>query len=310
MGGALDSAGGFLGLSDGPKAPKGNFDNAALMRLVDSGAIGEDAAYSGNLGKMLRGERSIEEVMTHAGGAGGGADAWLGALAANPVAGSRMATSEVQNNPLYAQMFGQGGLMSQYGDQLKQNMSQGLTPEDKTMYGQASGDIARQFGQSENRLSQNLASRGLSNSGAAGAMFSGLAGNQNEMLAKAQQDIMQQRFQNTMQQMGQMNQLAQTAGGLQQQQFGRQLAGAEHRQQGLTSAAGLTTQANQGQNAYQMQAADWEQKNKPANFMDYTVGGMGSSLYNVNAAPGTFAQSFAGGAGAGAGKAMGAGMVK
>ncbi len=176
-------------------------------------------------------------------------------LATNPVTGGKLASYGVQNDPLL-----QGGLDTEKG-QLQQGQSlfgnqsgildklqnQGyqLKPEDQSLYGQASGNIARQFGQQGNKASANLAMRGLSNSGAAGATFSGLAGNQNEMLAQAQQQIMQQRFQNTMQQVGQqqqfMNQLnsqnnqmagkyADTAGQYQGQEYNQNLAGIENQQ--------------------------------------------------------------------------------
>lgn len=165
--------------------------------------------------------------------------------------GSQFATEQVQKNPILGQLFGQQGLMGQEIGKEQELQKQGfnLTPEDKTMYGQMSGDIARQFGQQSEKAAQNLASRGLSSSGAAGAAFSGLAGNQNEMLAQAQQQIAQQRFQNTMKQIGQqqqfIGQLGGQAGQAINQQFGRQLAGAQEQRAGLESAAGL--QQKQGQ---------------------------------------------------------------
>lgn len=111
---------------------------------------------------------------------------------ANP----NQASMDVQNNPIQGQLYGQGGALSQamaqYGQE--QNQGYGLTAGDQTAYGQASGQIANQFGQSQQGLAQSLASRGLSDSGAAGAAFSNSFGNQNEQLAGLQTQIAQQRM--------------------------------------------------------------------------------------------------------------------
>lgn len=110
--------------------------------------------------------------------------------------------SQVANQGFAKNLYGAGGLNDRLSDEEQKLASQGfsLTPEDRSSYGQTSGDIARQFGQQEQDVSKSLAKRGLASagSGAAGAAYSGLAGNKNEMLAKAQTDIAQKRYQDTM----------------------------------------------------------------------------------------------------------------
>ncbi len=112
-----------------------------------------------------------------------------------------LADKGVQNSALTRDVYGEGGLQGQLAKEQSQLANQGfqLTQDDRTAYGQAAGDIARQFGQQEQDLTSSLARRGLAGaaSGAAGAAFSGLAGNKNEMLAKAQMDIAQKRYQDT-----------------------------------------------------------------------------------------------------------------
>lgn len=134
-------------------------------------------------------------------------------------------TEDVMNNAILGRTFGKGGLQEQtLGDLSKARgeeadlSSRGfsLTPDDHEAYGQASGDIARMFGQSEQDLSQSLANRGLSQgpSGAAGAAFSGLQGNKQEQLAKAQTNIANQRMQNNLARLNSTRQFMSQLGGL------------------------------------------------------------------------------------------------
>lgn len=156
------------------------------------------------------------------------------ALATDPTTAGIFASEQVRSDPTFSKVYGQGGeydkslgqidkYRSNEANQLGrinklQDQGYQLTPGDNSMYGQAAGNVTRQFGQQGNQAAASLRARGLGNSGAAGATFSGLAGNQNEMLAKAQQDIMQQRFANTQQQLGQMQSLYSTQAGQTQQQ--------------------------------------------------------------------------------------------
>lgn len=114
--------------------------------------------------------------------------------------------SDVQNNPLQSMLFGQGGQMEQTNQRVNDLASKGysLQPEDYEAYGQASGNIARMFGGQEQGLAQDMANRGLSNSGVAGAQFSGMYGNKQEQLAGLQTQIAQNRMQMNQQRLGQM----------------------------------------------------------------------------------------------------------
>lgn len=114
----------------------------------------------------------------------------------------------VQNGALTSGTFGKGGILDQTNQQESQQANQpwALTDQDKSAYGQISGDIARQFGQSDQSMSQALSDRGLSNSGVAGAAFSGAQGSKMEQLAGAQQKIANDRMQTNMQRLGQTQQ--------------------------------------------------------------------------------------------------------
>lgn len=292
FGNAANSGMGFLGADNGAKAPGGQFSNPALSALNSGAGLYNGGEWANDLqdqmAKYGQGQGTANDVL--------GLDKTFqdtGArselqdqLATGAMTGSRFATDQVQSNPILGGLYGQGGQLNQAEDKLSQLNSQGfeLKPEDQTLYGQESGNIARQFGQQGNKVASDLASRGLSNSGAAGASFSGLAGNQNEMLAQAQQQIAQQRFQNTMGQIGQyqnfVNSMGANAGGAINQQYGRQLAGAQNRKQGLEQTASLQGGANDSQNKYGLAAAGFNEQNKPANFMDYATSGLGQRVQN------------------------------
>lgn len=277
MGEALKSAGGLLGFDTGPKAPQADFSNpalAALNQYSTNNPMGQSAAQvQGN---------SVEQQ---------GLGQMLGQL-----------------------QSGQGLQQSQTGQLDKlQNQGFNLTPGDQTMYGQESGNIARQFGQQGNQAASNLASRGLSNSGAAGATFSGLSGNQNEMLSQAQQNIAQQRFQNTMSQIGQTQNFLGALNGQNNQAAGNyasqgenDIANTNAANVGAMSAAGQG-QLNQNNTVanYGINAANFEQQNKPQNFMDIKQGAATSALGAGSTSVGKQAgQNIAGGMGGGAAKAL------
>lgn len=166
------------------------------------------------------------------------------------------ATSQIQNNPLLSQLFGQKGTMARTGQEEQDLASRGfsLKPEDYEAYGQGAGNIARQFGQSEQSLAQSLSDRGLSNSGAAGASFSGLQGNKNEQLGGLQRQIANDRMNMNMQRLGQtrnfLGQLGQQASGNINDQFNRELAGSNAANDAAAQRAQLGMQylgAQQGQ---------------------------------------------------------------
>lgn len=286
MGGVADSLGGFLGLSDGQKAPASKTGNTG------SEVLGQQADYYQNpqsmqmLQKWANGDIDTGRLINEAGSYGPQRSEAVNALATNPLTGTKFATQQVQDNPILGQLFGdKGGLTSQMGI-LNNLQNQGfqLKPEDITQYGQTSGNIARMFGQAGNQASQSLSDRGLASapSGAAGAMFSGLQGNQNEQLAQAQQNIMQQRFQNTQNQIAQqqsfISQLGNQGANAINQQYDRQLSGVQAQKQGLGMGASAQNSSNAAENKAAYDAANFENANKPINFMDAFTQGMNNDL--------------------------------
>lgn len=212
------------------------------------------------------------------------------------LAGTQMATDAVQGNAITGKLYGSGGLQDQLQSQGNDLASRGysLQQPDYEAYGQASGDIARQFGQQEQDTSKMLAQRGLggASSGAAGAAFSGLAGNKNEMLAKAQTDIAQKRMQDTQQRL-QANQQLQASLGAQGNaaigdQFNRQLQGRQQKGSELQTAM----QGEQNINNQNAAAQEQTNQNKSKNIGDALGQGMYSSGQQIGASPGTGASSF------------------
>ena len=248
--------------------------NTPLDTLNAQESIFNSPAYTQALANYAQGQGTSGDVFNKA--SGPEQMGLMNALATGSTTGSRYATEQVQNNPILGQLFGDKGLFGKEiaKEQDLQNQGFQLKPEDVSLYGQTSGNIARQYGQAGNDLSRQLAARGLSSapSGAAGAQFSGLLGSQNEQLARAQQDIMQQRFQNTQNQIAQQQnmiaQLGQQGAQDIQQQYGRQLSGAQQQTSGLQAAAQLQNQRNAAANQAAGQQAAFQQANKPMNFGD------------------------------------------
>lgn len=155
--------------------------------------------------------------------------------ALDPLKSSQIATDQVQSNPLLAAMFGKDGTLARTGAE-EQNLAErgfNLKPEDYEAYGQASDNLARQFGHSEQNLGQMLASRGLSQSPMAAQGFSGLMGNKNEQLAQSQRKIADDRMNMNLQRLGQTRNFLATMGqqgaNAIQQQYGRQLGSEQAR---------------------------------------------------------------------------------
>lgn len=205
------------------------------------------------------------------------------------------ATGQVQNNAILGGLFGQGGQLQQAENQVTDLTNNGfnLNNTDKTAYGEAAGNIARQFGQNEQSLSQSLANRGLSNSGIAGQEFSNSLGNKNEQLAGLQTQIAQNRMQMNQQRLAQtqnfMGQLGQQGQNAIQGQFGRNLQGQQFsndvNQQKFANNMGILG-ATQGQGNEQF--SQYQQSQKPGDF----AAGLGSAL----AIGGTAAKMSGGGA--------------
>jgi hypothetical protein len=175
------------------------------------------------------------------------------AVALDPMSGSKMAEDAVKDNTLLQGLFGKGALnqrlIGEEEDLAKNGFN--LNQQDRTAYGQASGDIARQYAQQDTDITKQLARRGLasSGSGAAGAAFSGAAGNKYEQLAKMQTDIADKRYNANMERLNQtrsqINSLAGLGQQAQQAQFGRQLQGVQARRDYQTKGAALQQAANE-----------------------------------------------------------------
>lgn len=118
-------------------------------------------------------------------------------LFVDPQTAGLAAAQQVQSNPLLSGMFAKGGIQDQRQAQEQQLASRGysLQPEDYEAYGQASDQIARQYGGMENSLGQALANHGLSAGGGGAAVaYSGLQGNKLEQLGNQQRQIAQARM--------------------------------------------------------------------------------------------------------------------
>lgn len=235
-----------LGLS-GAQGDYYNPSNPALNQMNQDNQSVQDSSFQGLQDQYAQGNMSMGDAIGNS-----HTQAQKNQLATGATTGSQFATDQVRNNPILGKLFGDKGELNNSinTEQNLQNRGFSLQPQDVEAYGQESGNIARLFGQSENNLAQSLASRGLGGapSGAAGAQFSGLNGNKNEQLAQAQMKIANDRMQNTMQRIGQqqqfISQLGQQAGNDINQQYERQLQGAQNYQGNLENAAGAQNQFN------------------------------------------------------------------
>ena len=271
-----------LGLKGGQRASVEAKDyNPTLDQLNRRASIWTDPNVAQGMKDYFTGKSSQEEALN----VGGNfiPAAYFNALATSALTGSKWATDEVQNNKILGQLFGKDGQLEQQVQREQDLQNQGfkLTPEDVEAYGQASGNVSRLYGQQENALAQALANRGLSAapSGAAGAGYSGLMGNKNEQLARAQLSIADSRMQNTLQRLSQtqnyISALGEQAANAINQQYGRQLAGAENEMNDLRGTAGLQTQQNATTNQANLLAADFNAMNRNRTLLD----SMGAGLH-------------------------------
>lgn len=298
MGGALGGVlGGVTGQANKILSPLGlggeqgeyfqaNNANGALDQLNNRAGLNNEAGLQSVLTKYGNGSQNFDEALNAGGFSGSQADELRQRLATDATTGSKYATEQVQNNPLLSGLYGQGGLQSQLSNEQNQLSNQGfkLNSDDMSAYGQASGDISRQFGQQEQDVSKSLARRGLGggSSGAAGAAFSGLAGNKNEMLAKAQTDIAQKRYQDTMSRLNNVRSQMQSLGGQASNdidsQYQRQLAGAKRNDANLSGLAGLQTGANNSANAANQAEMQSKSDNKGQTIFDAAGQGLFSGV--------------------------------
>lgn len=213
----------------------------------------------------------------------------------------RGAEEALRSSNITKDLFAQGGLKDDLSNEQRRLTDQGfkLSQEDQEAYGQASGDIARLFGQQEQDVASQLARRGLASgaSGAAGALYSGIGGNKNEMLAKAQTDIANKRMQNTAQRLQETRSMMMNLGNMGNQMMTDRVSG---KGEGLLNAAKLEGNQNQ------MNLASLEDKRaaKGRTLPEAFGAGLFSSASNIGSAPGKFTSSAAGAGGSAAGKSM------
>lgn len=190
-----------------------------------------------------------------------------GALNAALTRDPQAARREMMADPTLAKYFGEdaealrgdiGNIRSEERDLATRGY--GLQQEDKEAYGQASGDIARQFGRAEGGLAQALAARGLSSSGSANRAFMGSQGNKMEQLAGLQRKIADDRVKTNMARLANTRQFQSQLMGQQAQQMGqytgelgrRDTFALDKGNMGLRTLGGAQDQANLN---YDQQAA-------------------------------------------------------
>lgn len=205
----------------------------------------------------------------------------------DPQTANLAAAQQVQSNPLLSGMFGKGGINDQRQAQESELASRGysLQPEDYEAYGQASDQIARQYGNMENNLGQALSNHGLSAGGGAPAVaYSGLQGNKLEQLGNQQRQIAQQRMQTNLQRLTQ----AQSA-----VNQGQTLANSALSTQESNNFQGVNDYNNMLSQSLQAAAANQAQMNTGFNQVSETSG------------PGMFGNILGGGLGSFVGKGAG-----
>jgi hypothetical protein len=243
LGKILNTVGGVLGIGG---SGQGEHYQAPTLESKGQRALGEeiDAYNSANVKALIdqlqRGEISLSEAVART-----SSPAELAALASSPVGGSLVASQQVRTDPLSSGMFGDDGSLERAIAEERELAERGysLQPEDYEAYGQASGDIARMFGQSEQSLAQALADRGLAtaDSGVARSEFSGLYGNKNEQLAGLQRQIANDRMEKNLQRLAQTRDFTARLGALGQDAlnsaYSRNLSGAQQRTNTFAQAA-------------------------------------------------------------------------
>lgn len=267
--GLFDSIGGFFGGNQGgyyqPTAY--NYSTAGVpqqqggagSQVIGDALFGRYGSTQNNLQTGYQGKASASDLISNPQYNQGDAARMASVVAQDPILGTKLAQEQLNQDQTYKSLYGNdpNSTLSKTIAQQSDLSSRGysLQPEDYEAYGQASGNIARQFGGQEQSLAQALASRGLSQapSGAAGAAFSGLYGNKNEQLGQMQQQIAQQRMQTNMQRVAETNQFLSQLSGQQQQalqsQYGRQMSGVASGRQGEEAGS----QVEQGRNQQETQ---------------------------------------------------------
>lgn len=176
--------------------------------------------------------------------------------------GAQAGSQEVLADPVYGKQYGAGGQLDLLGGDIASTRAEeadlrgrgySLQPEDYEAYGQASGNIARMFGQQDANLASALRARGLSSSGSAQTAFSGALGNKMERLGAMQRQIADQRMQSNLARLGQTRQHINSLLGQQRGMVGDYGQAVAHKDQfaeskgqmGQSTLSNLQNQANQ-----------------------------------------------------------------
>lgn len=288
---AINGIGGLVGLGggQGQHYSAGDYNSKAKYQQDNEAELLSDTHLNQAMQDYAQGKISLADAMKVAGNVNS-TSAGFGQLSTSPIVGSMVASDMVRNDPLSKGLLGEGGALERALGEEKQLASRGysLQPEDYEAYGQASGNIARQFGSQEQSLSKALANRGLSAgaSGVANQQFSGMYGNKFEQLAQMQRQIADDRMNRNMERLNQTRNFAANLGGLGQDalnsQFNRNLAGQKNRQDMLSGQRSADT-AEYGAIEQARQAQEVSRKgSEKASLMDAIGAGVGSA---VTAAP-------------------------
>lgn len=287
LGKIINAVGGLFGLGGGQgEHLQAQTQNEALQQMAERQKIFGNEEVMRSLRDYGLGSMDSRTALTRTGLTGPQLDEFQTQFAVDPLSGSRFATEQVQQNPILGSLFGKGASMDRAAAEEQQLASRGysLQPEDYEAYGQASGNVARLFGQQEQGLAQSLARRGLgaSASGAALSGYAGLAGNKNEQLAQIQRQIADQRMNMNLQRLSQTRNYLTNMGQLGaqsiDQQFNRQLQGAQFKRQGLSDLAGKTTAQRSMENEANLAAIQDKRNAEKASLMDAVGGGILSGV--------------------------------
>ncbi len=251
-------------------------DNAGVRGLNEDAAFQNDPSVQAGLNKAYE-SGDLSSILN---GANGGANARAAVM--DPRLGSRLASQQVQDDPLSSGYFGKGGLSDRMLDEEKELASRGysMQPEDHEAFGQASDEIARMSGQEEASLGQALASRGLASgpNGAAAVGFSGLQGNKFERLAGAQRQIASDRMKSNQERLSAVRNQSMQLGEQGQQalsnQFDRNMKGIQERRAGNAASAEVGIHQQNQTNESEM----FKEKTKKPGAIAGILGGLGSMV--------------------------------
>lgn len=294
----LGSAFGF-GNPQGTYYQGGQVDTRGATALNNQLQAYQDPSVT-NAGNALENGASMQAALANSGNALSADD--RSALATSPIYSTDVATNQAMNDPMLSGLIGNGGQLQQTENALTQEANTGfsLQPEDYTAYGQAAGNIGRQFGQQGQALDQSLASRGMASAGngASGAEFSTLQGNKNEQLGQLQTQIAQNRMQFNQKQMQQNQQFASQLGGLganeEQNIANRNMSGAQNQANMASNLSNLDLSDFQAQQNVNQASTNSQIANQKQNVFDAAGSGMVSASNSL--ASGTAMSRVMGGA--------------